>query len=159
MKEDLKEKLEFQARILAVKPRAGYMDTVYTQFVLVELGNGQKAYVFDGAFEGYMLCTPDMIGKTKEIVLVMLIHSLSKVEVQAVSISPDLSRPSLDIDGRIDEIIIPDDPNDAERWHDAIVDFGVGKILIEIDKKYFHLQLKEGDYVHVNGRVDLRGIG
>ena len=158
MEEDLKRKLKFHVRILAVKPRAGYMDTVYTQLVLVELGNGQRAYVFDGAFEGYMLCTPEMIGKTKKIVLVMLVNSLAKVEVRAVSISPDPSRPSLDTDGCIDEIIIPDEPQNAERWHDAIVDFGVGKVLIEIDKKYFPLQLKEGDYVHVNGRVDLRGI-
>ncbi len=134
------------------------MDTVYTQHVLVELENGQKAYVFDGPTGGHMLCTPDMIGKTKKIVLVMLIHSLAKIETQAVSITPDPSRPSLEIDGPIDEIIIPDDPNDAERWHDAVVDFGVGRILIEIDRKYFYLQLEEGDYVHVNGRVDLRGI-
>lgn len=158
MKENLKEKLKFHVRILAVKPRTGYMDTVYTQFVLVEFKNGQNAYVFDGAFEGYMLSAPDMIGKTKKIVLVMLVHSLAKIHTQAVSITPDPSRPSLDIDGRIDEIIIPDNPIDAEQWHDAIVDFGVGKILIEIDNKYFDLQLKEGDYVHVNGRVDLRGI-
>ena len=158
MKEDLKEKLKFYVRILAIKPGAGYMDTVYTQYVLVELEDGQKAYVFDGAFEGHMLCTPEMIGKTQKIVLVMLVHSLVKMGTQAVRVTPDPSRPSLDIDGRIDEIIIPDDLSDAERWHDLIVDFGVGKILIEIDKRYFHLQLKEGDYVHANGRVDLRGI-
>ena len=66
--------------------------------------------------------------------------------------------PKLDLNGRIEEIIIPDDPDKAERWHDAIVDFGAGKILIDIDKEYFPLQLKAGDYVHVYGRVDLRGI-
>jgi len=158
MKDDLKGKLKFHVRVLAVEPRAGYMDTVYTQYVLVALENGQKAYVFDGPTEGHMLCTPDMIGKTKKIVLVMLVHSLVKTETQAVSIIPDPSRPSLEIDGCIDEFIIPDDPGEAERWHDAIVDFGVRKVLIEIDRKYFHLQLREGDYVHINGRVDLRDI-
>ncbi len=66
--------------------------------------------------------------------------------------------PKLDLNGRIEEIIIPDDPEKAERWHDVIVHFGVEKILIDIDKEYFHLQIKAGDYVHVYGRVDLRSI-
>ena len=158
MKEDLKEKLKFSAFILGTEPDAVYMDKVYTQFALVEFGNGKKAYIFDGAFEGHMLCTTDMIGKTKKIDLVMLVHSLEKIETTEIKVIPDPSGTYLDIDGRIEEIIIPEDPNDAERWHDAIIAFGVGKILIEIDKKYFHLMLKEGDYVHVNGRVDLYGI-
>jgi hypothetical protein len=44
------------------------------------------------------------------------------------------------------------------QWQNAVVDFGIGKILIEIDKKYSHLHLKQGDYVRVDGRVDLKGI-
>lgn len=158
MTEDLKEKLKFCVRILAIRPQAGYMDTVYTQLVLVELENGQIAYVFDGAFEGYMLCTPDMIGKTKKIVLALLVHSLAKLETKIVNITPDPSRSSLAINGCIEEIIIRNDPHDTKQRHRAIIDFGVGKILIGISEKYFDLQLKEGDYIHVDGRVDLWGI-
>lgn len=164
MKDDLKERLKFSTVILGTEPDAVYMNKVYTQFVLVEFGNGQKAYVFDGAFDGHMLCTPDMIGKTKELILVMLVLSLERLDTPEIGLDTSLNNqgdyigPELEIKGSIEEIIIPDDPKDAERWHDAIVDFGIGKILIEIDKKYFHLQLEEGNYVHVYGRVDLQGI-
>ncbi|WP_214021120.1 hypothetical protein [Methanoculleus sp.] len=60
------------------------------------------------------------------------------------------------MNGRTDAIIVPDDPGDAERGYDAVVDFGAGTVIIEIDKRYFRLQLKEGDYVRVDGRVDLK---
>lgn len=164
MLDDLKEKLKFSTFIRGTAPDAVYMDRVYTQLVLIEFGDEQKAYVFDGAFEGHMLCTPDMIGKTKEIVLVMLVLSLERSETARKGVDTPLdlqggyAGPNLDIDGCIEEIVIPDDPKKAERWHDAIVDFGVGKILIEIDQKYFHLQLKAGDSVHAYGRVDLWDI-
>ncbi|EJG08220.1 hypothetical protein Metli_2282 [Methanofollis liminatans DSM 4140] len=164
MKNSLKEKIKFFTRILGTEPDTEYMNRVYTQFTLIEFKNGQKTYVFDGAFEGHMLCTADMIGKTKEIVLVMLVLSLERVASEGKSIVPSSKHgdnyfgPILSVNGCIEEIIIQDDPKNAKRWQDAIVDFGVGKILIEIDKKYFHLQLKEGDYIHIIGRVDLRGI-
>jgi len=164
MKNDLKEKIKFSTIILGTKPDTEYMDTVYTQFALIKFKNGQKAYVFDGAFEGHMLCTADMIGKTRDIVLVMLVLSLERVANDEKNIVPSSKHgdhyfgPILSVNGCIEEIIIPDDPKDAERWHDAVVNFGIGKILIEIDEKYFPLQLKEGDYVHVIGRVDLQGI-
>lgn len=164
MMDDLNEKLIFSTFIRGTAPDAVYMDRIYTQFVLIEFGSEQRAYVFDGAFEGHMLCTPDMIGKNKKIVLTMLVLSLEKREAAGkgvdtpLDLKGDYVGPNLDINGRIEEIIIPDDPKKAERWHDAIVDFGVGKILIEIDKKYFHLQLKAGDYVHAYGRVDMQGI-
>ncbi len=164
MRNNLKEKLKLSTFILDTVPETVYMDKVYTQHVLIEFEAGLKAYVFDGAFEGHMLCTPDMIGKTKKIVLVMLVLSLGKMEAAGkdvdlpLGLQKNYAGPKLDLNGRIEEIIIPDDPDKAERWHDAIVDFGAGKILIDIDKEYFPLQLKAGDYVHVYGRVDLRGI-
>lgn len=160
MKDDLKEKLKFSAFILGTEPGAIYMDTVYTQFTFVEFNDRSKVRVFDPD----MICTADRIGKKKEIVLVMLVLSLERVANDEKNIVPSSKHgdhyfgPILSVKGRIEEIIIPDDPKDAERWHDAVVDFGIGKILIEINKKYFHLQLKEGDYLHVIGRVDLRGI-
>lgn len=164
MLDGLKEKLKFPTFIRGTAPDAVYMDRVYTQLVLIELSDEQKAYVFDGAFEGHMLCLPDMIGKTKEIVLVMLVLSLERSETEKkgvdtpLDLQGDYAGPNLDIDGCIEEIVIPDDPKNAERWHDAIIDFGFGKILIEIDQKYFHLQLKAGNYVHAYGRVDLWDI-
>ncbi len=164
MKDNLKRKLKFSTFILDTVPEAVYMDKIYTQHVLIELEDEQKAYVFDGAFEGHMLCTPDLVGKTKKIVLTMLVLSLEKMEAAGKGVDTPLglqknyAGPKLDLNGRIKEIIIPDDPLNAERWHDAIVDFGVGKILIDIDKEYFPLQLKAGDYIHVYGRVDLRDI-
>lgn len=154
VKDVVKEKTRVPVRILDMKPDAEYMEKAYTQLVLVEFANGVQALVFDDD----MLCKPEMVGKNRKITLAMLVDSLEKIRTRDQSAVPDSSRPSLGINGRIEEIIIPDDPKDAERWHDAILDFGVGKILIEIDKKYFRLLLKEGDYVYVNGRVDLRDI-
>lgn len=164
MMDDLKEKLKFPSFIRGTVPDAVYLDSVYTQLVLIEFAGEQKAYVFDGAFEGHMLCTPDMIGGIREVILGMLVSSLEKMEVAEKSVDTsldlqgDYAGPDLDINGCIEEIIIPDDPKRAERWHGATVDFGVGRILIDIDRKYSYLQLDVGDYVHAYGRVDLRGI-
>jgi hypothetical protein len=154
MKSDLKEKLKFSAYILATNPESGYEGVVYTQDAIIEFKNSQRAIVSDF----FMFCTADMVGTTREIVLSMLVHSLAKMEIKTVGISPDPSMPSIDIKGCVDEIIVPDDPQKAERQHAAIVDFGIGKVLIDIDKKYFHLHLKAGDCVRVNGRVDLVSI-
>ncbi|MCK9330739.1 MAG: hypothetical protein M0Q94_12770 [Candidatus Cloacimonetes bacterium] len=154
MKSDLKEKLKFSARILATKPESGYEGVVYTQDAIIEFKNNQRAYVSDF----FMFCTADMVGTTREIILSMLVRSLAKMDTNAVGMSPDPSRPSIDVKGCIDEIIVPDDPKMAERQHAAIVDFGIGKVLIDIDKKYFNLQLKAGDCVRVDGRVDLVSI-
>ena len=155
MMDDLKEKLKFPTFIRGTVPDAVYLDSVYTQLVLIEFAGEQKAYVFDGAFEGHILCTPDMIGEIREVILVMLVSSLEKMETPEKSVDTSLD---LDINGCIEEIIIPDDPKRAERWHGATVDFGVGRMLIDIDRKYSYLQLNVGDYVHAYGRVDLRGV-
>lgn len=160
MNDDLTEKLIFPAWIKGTEPSAVYMNRVYTQLVLVEFVNGIREYIFDDV----MLCTPDMVGKTKRIVLAMLVLFLEKMEGAGKGIDAQLSPPGDDlgpnwgVNGHIEEIIIPDDPEKAERWHYAVVNFGIGKILIDINKKYFPLQLKAGDYVHVYGRVDLRSI-
>ncbi len=154
LKSDLKEKLKFSARILATKPESGYEGIIYTQDAIIEFKNSQRAVVFDHS----MFCTADMIGTTRKIALVMLVHSLAKMEIKTMGISPDPSMPSIDIEGCIEEIIVPDDPKTAGQYHIAIVDFGIGKVLIDIDKRYFHLQLKAGDCVRVNGRVDLVSI-
>jgi len=119
MKDDLIEKLKFSARILGTEVDSGYEDIIYTQDVIIEFKNNQRAYVFDPD----MLCTADMIGTTREIILAMLVLSLAKTDTNAVSIKPDLSMPSIDIEGCIDEIIVPNDSKKAERWHDAIIDF------------------------------------
>lgn len=164
MKDNLKEKLKFLTFMQGTVPGTVYMGKVYTQLVLIEFDNGQKTYVFDGPTEGHMHCTPDMIGKTKEVVLVMLVLSLEQIQTHEKRVDSSLTRggdfsgPNLEIKGYIEEIIFPDNPKNAERRYDAVVDFGVGKILIEIKRKYFHLNLKEGDYVHVYGRVDLWDI-
>ena len=160
MKDDLRGNLFFPALVKSAVPSAVYMGRVYTQLVLVKFTNGVQEYVLDDL----MFCTPDMVEETKEIILAMLVLSLEKTETAVMGIDTPLdpqggsAGPIWDLSGRIEEIIIPDDPEKAERWHDAIVNFGIGKVLIDIDKKYFHLQLKAGDYIHVYGRVDLRGI-
>lgn len=160
MKGDLREKLIFSVQIKGTEPSAVYMERVYTQLVLIEFANGIQEYVLDAC----MLCTPDMIEETKDIILVMLVLSLEKNETAVMDIDTSLDPqsgsdgPNWYLNGRIEEIIIPDDPEKAERWHNAIVDFGVGRMLINIDRKYSHLQLDVGDYVHAYGRVDLQGI-
>ncbi len=145
---------------MGTEPSAVYMERAYTQLVLVEFANGVQEYVLDD----FMLCTSEMIGETKEIILVMLVLSLEKIDTVEVGVDKPLDAqrgyagPKWGLNGRIGEIIIPDDPQKAERWYNAIVDFGVGKILVAINREYFHLQLKAGDYVHIHGRVDLKGI-
>ncbi|WP_342679194.1 hypothetical protein [Methanofollis sp. UBA420] len=150
----LKENLKIPVRIVSVRPDAEYQDTVYTQVVHVEFADGTRAAVYDDD----LLCTPEMVGRKGKIVLRMLVDDLEKNKTSDRQIYAEPAMPLLEVNGRIDEIIVPDDPEDAVRWHDAVVDFGVGKILIEIDKRYFRLQLKEGDHVRVDGRVDLQEI-
>ena len=156
----VKEKLKVPVRIVGVRPDAEYQDTVYTQLVIVEFANGTRASVFDDD----LLCTPAMVGKDGKIVLGMLSTSLGKNETKEQSIFPepsvfpDVSVPALEVNGHIDAIIVPSDPEQAERWHDAVVDFGVGKTLIRIDAVYFRHQFTAGDYIRVNGRVDLKAI-
>ena len=150
----LKEHLGVPVRIVDVRPDAEYQGTVYTQVVRVEFADGLRASVFDND----LLCTPAMVGKDRKVILRMLVDMLEKSKVADRQIYAEPALPLLEVNGRIDAIIAPDDPGDAERGYDAVVDFGVGKVLIEIDKRYFRLQLKEGDYVRVDGRVDLKGI-
>ncbi|MCK9344163.1 MAG: hypothetical protein M0P33_09675 [Massilibacteroides sp.] len=150
----LQEHLEIPVRIVGVRPDAEYQGTVYTQVVRVEFADGTRASVFDND----LLCTPAMVGQNGTVVLWMLVDMLEKSKIAEQRIYAEPSMPLLEVNGRIDAIIVPDDPGDAERGYDAVVDFGVGKVLIEVDKRYFRLQLKEGDYVRVDGRVDLKGI-
>ncbi len=156
----VKENLKVPVRIVDVRPDAEYQGRVYTQLVIVEFADGTRASVFDDD----MLCTPTMVGRDGKVVLGMLSTSLGKNEAKEQrifpesSIFPDVSVPALEINGRIDAIIVPDDPEKAERWHDAVVDFGVGKTLIRIDARYFRHQFTAGDYICVDGRVDLKGI-
>lgn len=149
-----KENLKIPVRIVSVRPDAEYQDTVYTQVVHVEFADGTRAAVFDDD----LLCIPAMAGQNKKIVLRMLVDFLEKSKIVDQQIYAEPTMPLLEVNGCIDEIIIPEDPGDAERWHDAVIDFGIGKVLIEIDKRYFRRELKEGDCIHVNGRVDLRGL-
>ncbi|WP_300998943.1 hypothetical protein [Methanoculleus sp.] len=150
----LKENLRTPVRIVSVRPDAEYQGLVYTQVVRVEFSDGTRASVFDND----LLCTPAMVGRDGTVVLRMLADMLEKSTIAEQRIYAEPSMPLLEVNGRIDAIIIPDDPGDAERGYDAVVDFGVGTVIIEVDKRYFRLQLKEGDYVRVDGRVDLKGI-
>jgi len=150
----LKKNLAVPVRIVSVRPDAEYQGQVYTQVVRVEFAYGTRASVFDND----MLCTPAMVGRDGTVVLRMLADMLEKSKIADQQIYAEPTMPLLEVNGRIDAIIVPDDPGDAERGYDAVVDFGVGKVIIEIDKRYFRLQLKEGDYVRVDGRVDLKGI-
>jgi len=99
-----------------------------------------------------------MIGKQQKVALWMLVQSLETIEAEDKRVIPDPSEPSLDIYGCIEEIAIPEEQKDAERWHHAIVNFGVGKTLTDIDKNYFRLNLQKGDFVHISGRVDLIAV-
>ncbi|MCK9277852.1 MAG: hypothetical protein M0P22_07160, partial [Methanoculleus sp.] len=150
----LKENLTVPVRIVGVSPDAEYQDTVYTQVVRVEFADGTRASVFDDD----LLCTSAMVGRDGKVVLRMLVDMLEKSKIADQRIYAEPSMPLLEVNGRIDAIIVPDDPGDAGRGYDAVVDFGVERVLIEVDKRYFRLQLKEGDYVRVDGRVDLKGI-
>ncbi|MCK9278545.1 MAG: hypothetical protein PHX88_12310 [Methanoculleus horonobensis] len=150
----LKENLTVPVRIVGVRPDAEYQGTVYTQVVIVEFADGTRASVFDND----MLCTSAMVGRDGKVLLRMLVDMLERSKIAEHRIYAEPTMPVLEVNGRIDAIIVPDDPGDAGRGYDAVVDFGVGKVLIEVDKRYFRLQLKEGDYVRVDGRVDLKGI-
>ncbi|KAF5082584.1 hypothetical protein DSECCO2_97670 [anaerobic digester metagenome] len=150
----LKKNLAVPIRIVSVRPDAEYRGTVYTQVVRVEFADGIRASVFDND----LLCTPAMVGRGGTVVLRMLVDMLEKSKIAEQRIYAEPALPLLEVNGRIDAIIVPDDPGDAERGYDAVVDFGAGKILIEVDQRYFRLQLKKGDYVRVDGRVDLKGI-
>jgi len=150
----LKENLTIPVRIVSVRPDAEYQGTVYTQVVRVEFADGTRTSVFDDD----LLCTPAMVGRDGKVMLRMLVDMLEKSKIVDRQIYAEPALPLLEVNGRIDAIIVPDDPGDAERRYDAVVDFGVGKVIIEIDKRYFRLQLKEGDYVRIDGRVDLKGI-
>ena len=150
----LQEHIEIPVRIVGVRPDAEYQGQVYSQVVRVEFADGTRASVFDNN----MLCTPAIVGRGGKVLLRMLVDMLEKSKIAEQRIYAEPSMPLLEVNGRIDAIIVPDDPGDAGRGYDAVVDFGVGKVLIEVDKRYFRLQLKEGDYVRVDGRVDLKGI-
>ena len=154
MNENTKETIKFFVRIVAIQPESVYMEKVYTQIVLIEFSNGQKAFVYDN-----MLCSRDMIGKTKEIALTMLTHSLEKTEEHKMKIIPDLAAPFFEIFGRIQEIHIPEKSRIIGGWRDMIINFGVGKIVIDVNiEKYAELNLNVDDYIRANGRVDLISI-
>jgi len=150
---DDKKKYKFSIRLMGIEPESVYRDKVYTQIVLIEFSNNQRAFVYDN-----MLCSKDMIGKSKEIALEMLTLSLEKNDQKKIEIIPDPSAPIHEIYGCIEELVIQKKRSNAERWYYAIVNFSIGKVMVNIDKKYFYLQLKEGDCIHVTGRVDLKYI-
>ena len=148
-----KKNYKFSVRILGIEPESVYMDKVYTQLVQIEFSNGQRGIVYDN-----MLCSKDMIGNVKKISLNMLTLSLEKKEFDIPKIILNSSAPIHQIYGCIEELVIPENPLDIEKWYFAVVDFSIGKVLINIDKKYFHLYLKNGDTIHVTGRLDLKEI-
>ncbi|MDD4455787.1 MAG: hypothetical protein PHI67_10835 [Candidatus Methanomethylophilaceae archaeon] len=150
----LQEHIEIPVRIVGVRPDAEYQGQVYSQVVRVEFADGTRASVFDND----LLCTSAMVGRDGKVLLRMLVDMLERSKIADQRIYAEPSMPLLEVNGRIDAIIVPDDPGDAGRGYDAVVDFGVERVLIEVDKRYFRLQLKEGDYVRVDGRVDLKGI-
>ena len=88
----------------------------------------------------------------------MPIPSLEKIDINQTSVKV-VSTPILDICGCIKEIIQPDNKQSDKKWRKFIIDFGLGKIVLDVDiEKYAALNLKNGDYIHAIGRVDLESI-
>jgi hypothetical protein len=150
----LRESLKVPVRVVAIRPDAEYEGKMYTQVVRVEFTNGTRISVLDDD----LLCTPGMIGQTRNVVLSML-GRLERQNVTDQEVYAEPAMPLIEINGRVDALIDPDDPAEAEWGYMAVVDFGFGKVLVETNSEYFlKLKLQEGDRVRIDGRVDLRGI-
>jgi hypothetical protein len=145
---------KFQVRVKEIIPESTYDGKVYTQLVLIEFANGQLAYVLD-----QMHCSQEMVKTRRIIALKMMTLGIEKsTEKKKQEIIPDPSAPFFEIIGCINKISSPDISREKSNWVDAIIDFGVGRLCLNIDKKYSSLNLKEGDYIRSSGRVDLISI-
>ena len=154
MLEEIQNKSKFSSRIIGTEPDSVYLNKRYTQFTFIEFADKQIVEIFDPG----MLCTIDMNGKNQTIVLSMLVSSLSLSEVKKQQVLRE-NGSSLEIIGSIEDIIIPEESRRAERWRLMIVDFKVGKIVLDVNiEEYSHLHLKVGDYIKAIGRVDLIAI-
>lgn len=154
MLEGIQNRIKFSIRIVGTEPDSVYLNERYTQFTFIKFANRQIVEIFDPG----MLCTDDMYGTNQTIVLSMLVSSLNISEVKKQQVLQEIGS-SLEIFGSIEEIIVPKESKRAERWRLMIVDFGVGRIVLDVNiEEYAHLDLKVGDYLHANGRVDLVSI-
>jgi hypothetical protein len=155
MKKDIIGIIKIPVTILEIKPDAVYMEKTYTQNVIIEFTNNQKIEIFDHM----MLCPNSIIGKNKKIQLELLTLLLAKSEGKNIQIIPDINSTIQEFICRIEAILPLEDPLMAEKWHDAIIDIGVGKIVADVNlEKYENLNLKVGDFIHIKGRVDLVSI-
>ena len=142
-----------KARIVKIKPGAGYEDKTYDQCVYIELLNGQ---IFD-VFDGEMVANPQMIGKVKDITISVCIAATYKLSETKFGIVPHeqyreykQSGQGHVFYGKIKEV--------DEKYCNLVVDTGVGRIFVTPERD----QLKElniGDFVRVFAvRVDLDKI-
>lgn len=160
MKEESFDKIKNKALILEIEPETEYMGEVYTQEVLIEMTDSQIIKIFDPD----MLCTTDMVGKTKTHFLFMLVYSLKKLGGEEMKIIPSRNSDDeinyygtvLSVSGKIEEITTNEK---TEKWQDVIVDFGVGSIRLGVNiEEYGHLNFKIGDFIQATGRVYLTSI-
>ena len=136
-------------------PDTVYLGKTYTQNAIIEFTNGQKIMIFDRM----KLCSNDMIGERKKITLETLTLLLEKSRQKKIAIIPDLDSTIQEFICRIETLISPEDPQLAQKWIDATIDFGIGKMVIDINlEKYADLDLHVGDFIHIKGRVDLIDI-
>jgi hypothetical protein len=145
----VQDRLKTNVRIVALVPESIYLDKTYTQLVLVEFLNGKRVFAYD-----VMSCTNNMIGTKKDVILTALTLELERGVISKFDIISDQSGPISKFFGIIEELVKIDMISPIKDY-DAIINFGIGKISINIDKKYSNLDLKRGDFVGVTCHVEL----
>lgn len=149
-----------KAKITGLKPSAGYMDVIYEQTVELELPSGKRI----GLFDSLPKATSEMIGITKNMVVLAYITKIERIPETEHRIEPFHEEPlgwkNHMFYGKIEEIGIEDE------WHEGdfkyknlvLLYVGEGNILVKCDYQTLNL-IKKGNYLKVSAlRSDLLGI-
>lgn len=149
-----------EAKITGIEPGAGYMDALYDQTVLIELPDGKQIGLFDSVI---MKATPDMIGKNKNIVILVPVSNIKKIHKTEPRIEPSYLKPlsykGHVYYGKIEKIGVKDEWHNEFKYKNLVsVNVGVGEILVDFDKERLKM-IEAGDYVQIYAlRTDLNKI-
>lgn len=149
-----------KAKIIGIEPSAGYMDAIYEQTVKIELPSGKLM----GLFDSLPKASSELVGKTKNIVILTFVPKIEKILKTKPIIEPFPEKP-LDWKNHIFYGII-EQVGIKDVWHEGKFEYnnlvsvyvGEGNILVEFDKKTLNV-IKKGDYIKVSAlRSDLLDI-
>lgn len=151
-----------KAKIIGIEPGTYDKDKVYDQYVFIKLPNQKTMDLFDHK----MVCSREMIGETRSVVIDVPLSRLEKISESRKEIIPVPKTDNPTGQGHIFYGIVKKFSLDEEEYLKAgfysgenivVLDVGVGEILFSPEED--HPKFQVGDYLKVLAvRTDLSNV-